>query len=498
MEPNLLKELIGDLGRMTNDPYKWVMYSFKWGEGELTGRDGPDEWQTKFLKELGEDLRNNLGKESQIIQDAIKSGHGIGKSCTVSWIILWAITTFEDTKIVVTANTENQLKTKTWSELAKWFRLCWYAKHLFKYTATSLFSVEPDREKTWRADMIPWSLNNTEAFAGLHNEGKRILVVFDEASAIPREIWEVTEGALTDQHTQILWFVFGNPTKNTGSFRECFGSQAHRWRGTTVDSRTVKITNKEKINQWVEDYGEDSDFVRVRVKGVFPRAGNNQFISSEDVENCLKYKCEGYESFPVILGCDVARFGDDQNVLVKRQGRKVELLKKWRGVDLMVSAGIVAQFVKEHRADIIFIDGDGVGGGVVDRVKQLIDESLVYEVHAGNKADNETMYFNKRAEMWGRANEAIKAGLELPPDQELIQDLTSPEYGFNDKNQIQIEKKSDMKKRGLNSPDCADALIMTWATDVYKKKPPTSQMQEFHDYGYRSPKTLQPKKSGLL
>jgi hypothetical protein len=483
---------------MTNDPYKWVMYSFKWGEGELTGRDGPDEWQTKFLKELGEDLRNNLGKESQIIQDAIKSGHGIGKSCTVSWIILWAITTFEDTKIVVTANTENQLKTKTWSELAKWYRLCWYAKHLFKYTATSLFSVEPDREKTWRADMIPWSLNNTEAFAGLHNEGKRILVVFDEASAIPREIWEVTEGALTDQHTQILWFVFGNPTKNTGSFRECFGSQAHRWRGTTVDSRTVKITNKEKISQWVEDYGEDSDFVRVRVKGVFPRAGNNQFISSEDVERCLTYKAEGFESFPIILGVDIARFGDDQNVLVKRQGRKVTLLKKWRGLDLMASASIVARYTKEERPDIIFVDGDGVGGGVVDRLKQLVDESLIFEVHAGAEPSNKNLYFNKRAEMWGKMNEAIKAGIELPNDNELIQDLTGAEYGYNDKNLIQVEKKADMKKRGLSSPDCADALMMTWCTEVYKKKLPENKSMEMMDYGYLTKRTLPTKKSGLL
>jgi len=209
----VLSEIIKDLGSMTHDPLKWVRYSFPWGKGELTGKSGPEEWQENFLKRLGESLKKNKGKESQIIQDAIKSGHGIGKSATVAWVILWALLTFEDTKIVVNANTENQLKTKTWSELSKWYRLCWYSKHFLKYTATALFSVAPDREKTWRADMIPWSLNNTEAFAGLHNEKKRIVVIFDEASAIPKEIWEVAEGALTDKNTEIIWLCFGNPTK---------------------------------------------------------------------------------------------------------------------------------------------------------------------------------------------------------------------------------------------------------------------------------------------
>ena len=161
---------------------------------------------------------------NQAIQLAVASGHGIGKTALVSWIILWAISTKPDARGVVTANTETQLKTKTWAELGKWFHM-FIGKDFFSLTATALFAKDSAHERTWRIDMVPWCERNTEAFAGLHNKERRILVVFDEASAIPDVIWETTEGALTDANTEIIWCVFGNPTRNTGRFRECFPGQ---------------------------------------------------------------------------------------------------------------------------------------------------------------------------------------------------------------------------------------------------------------------------------
>ena len=158
---------------------------------------------------------------------------------------------------VVTANTESQLRTKTWAELAKWFRLCPLLTEFFVLTATTLAARDPAHAKTWRIDAVPWTENRVEAFAGLHNQGRRILVVFDEASAIPDLIWETTEGALTDEQTEILWLVCGNPTRNNGRFRECFGRYRHRWIRRQVDSRNARLTNKQQIAQWVTDYGED-------------------------------------------------------------------------------------------------------------------------------------------------------------------------------------------------------------------------------------------------
>jgi len=228
------------MASFSGDPYSWVVFSFPWGTGDLKGHDGPDEWQTEILQAV----RDGLLTIDEAIRVAVASGHGIGKSALVAWLVLWALSTFEDTMGVVTANTDTQLKTKTWANLAKWYRL-FIAKHWFALTATAIYSVVPEHEKTWRVDAIPWSVNNTQAFAGLHNEGKRILIVFDEASTIVDEIWDVTNGALTDTNTQIIWAVFGNPTSNSGRFKECVvGKLKHRWKHWQIDSRQSKIANK--------------------------------------------------------------------------------------------------------------------------------------------------------------------------------------------------------------------------------------------------------------
>ena len=211
MHHKLNDELIDAAGEFAHNPLGFVAFSWP---GTI-----PRKWQAEILTELGEKLKTGEIDTFSAILEAVASGHGIGKSALVAWLIMWALCTEVDTKGVVTANTENQLKTKTWAELAKWYSTCRY-KHWFKFTATALFSSDPSHERKWRIDMIPWSERNTESFAGLHNAGKRILVVFDEASAIPDVIWEVTEGALTDEDTEIIWLAFGNPTRNTGRFRE--------------------------------------------------------------------------------------------------------------------------------------------------------------------------------------------------------------------------------------------------------------------------------------
>ena len=285
--PEQRNAIIDDLGRFQRDPLRYVLYAFEWGKGALEGHAGPRQWQADVLREIGEKLRAG-GELGAVIQEAIASGHGIGKSALVAWIVLWAISTFEDTRGVVTASTATQLETKTWPEVYKWHQLA-INNWMFTVTATSIYSVDPKHAKTWRIDAVPWSKENSEAFAGLHNLGRRILVIYDEASAVDDPIWEVTEGALTDAKTEILWCVFGNPTRNTGRFKECFGRFKHRWLTRHIDSRKVEgATNLELAHAWVNDYGEDSDFVRVRVRGEFPKSSSLQFISEEWVERARK------------------------------------------------------------------------------------------------------------------------------------------------------------------------------------------------------------------
>jgi len=383
-------------------------------------------------------------------------------SALVAWIIEWGMATRVDTKGVVTANTENQLKTKTWAELAKWHRIS-VTEDWFTLTATALFSKDPMYEKTWRFDMIPWSEKNTEAFAGLHNKGKRVILIFDEASSIPDPIWEVSEGAMTDGNTELIWVAFGNPTKNTGRFKDCFGIYRHRWHTSKVDSRTASMTNKVKLQEWVDDYGEDSDFVRVRVRGEFPRAGNAQYISSEHVNNAVEREVDVAFGASKLMGVDVARFGEDRTVISRLHGRKLEEIHKFTGLDTMEVASKVAEFMNLYKPDAVFIDEIGIGAGVVDRLKQLGFD--IIGVTSSNKADDERQYFNKRAEMWGRMKTWI-AGADIPQDQDLIDDLIGPEYGYDSKMRIQLEKKSDMKKRGLASPDIGDSIALCFSYDT--------------------------------
>lgn len=468
-EDRLIKAVAGCKG----DPLRFVLLVFPWGDGELTGHTGPDTWQIDILTAIRDGLSLN-----HALRIAVASGHGPGKSALVAWILLWAVATCVDTRCVVTANTDTQLRTKTWAELAKWYRLC-LCRHWFNLTATALYSVDGAHERTWRVDMVPWSENRTEAFAGLHNQGKRILVVFDEASAIPDVIWETTEGALTDAETEIIWAAFGNPTRNTGRFRECFGRFRHRWLRRQIDSRTARMTNKAEIAEWIKDYGEDSDFVRVRVKGEFPRAGSMQFIASDLVEAAMSADRDQDVTIydPLVMGVDVARFGMDRTVIVLRRGRDARTLPwvKLSGADTMTVAAKIAELAEYYKPDAIFVDGGGPGGGVVDRLRML--HHPVIEVQFGGKADRAgsntqsgaIIYANKRAEMWGLMREWLSGGMLPTNDQELLADLTGVEYGYalkDGRDAILLEKKEDMRKRGLASPDLADALACTFAYPV--------------------------------
>ncbi len=460
--PEQLIALIEALAEYTHDPLGFVYFAFEWGEGELADYDGPDEWQKKVLT----DLRDGLITLEEAILIAVSSGHGIGKSAFVSWLILWAISTRENTKGVVTANTESQLKTKTWSELAKWYRL-FIGKELFEFTATALFSVDEEHAKTWRIDMIPWSERNSEAFAGLHNKGNRILVVFDEASAIPDTIWEVTEGALTDSNTEIIWCAFGNPTRGSGRFHDCFSKLRHRWKCLKVDSRTTKMTNKDQLQKWVDDYGEDSDFVKVRVRGEFPSASDMQFIATTIVDGAIEIhknlKEEQVSFAPVIIGVDPAWTGADEFVIYMRQGLNSKMLGKWeKNDDDYRMATIIANFEREYKADAVFID-QGYGTGIYSAGKNL-GRSWVL-VNFNNKSSRQE-YENKRAEMWGEMKKWLIEGGGIEDDKVMRDDLVGPEAFINRRGRLQLESKEDMKKRGVPSPNRADALALTFAFPV--------------------------------
>jgi hypothetical protein len=473
-------DLADFIGSFSDDPLGFVLAAFPWGEPgtDLATQAGPDEWQIARLKEMGERLKalHHLPPSDWMpMLMATASGHGIGKSALICWVILWAMSTFPDTRGLVTANTEPQLRTKTWPELAKWYGLL-ICRHWFTRTKTSIFSADPKHADTWRIDAIPWSQHNPEAFAGLHNEGKRILVVFDEASAIADIIWETVMGALTDQGTQIIMVAFSNPTQNTGYFRSLFGKRRGSWSTAQIDSRSVRITNKGLLNRWVEEEGIDSDFVRVRVLGQFPSASSSQFIPSSLVEAAAIREVGEDSISPLIMTADTARFGDDETVIAFRRGRDARSIP-WvymRQMDTVLIANKMAELILAYRPAAVFIDEGGpTGAGVIDILRSA--RHKVTGVNFGSAAStsqfgNESMKVaNKRAEMWASMRAWLKGGA-IPADQKLHDDLVGPEYTIELKSQaVQLERKQRMKERGLASPDRADALALSFAFPVAPK-----------------------------
>lgn len=469
-DPDLL--LADQMVEFYADPLGFVLFAFPWGSGDLANapHNRPDQWQETSLVEIGNAVKERSFDGTspvEAIRVATASGHGIGKSTLTAWLILWLMSTRPHCKGVVTANTSSQLETKTWAELAKWTKRC-ITSHWFKLSTgkMSMRIAHRDHPETWRCDAQTCREENSEAFAGLHAANSTPFYIFDEASAVPDVIWDVAEGGMTDGEP--MWFAFGNPTRNSGRFRECFGKFRHRWITKQIDSRTAALPNKEQIKQWIADYGEDSDFVRVRVRGVFPRAGSMQLIPSDIVMEAAQRDPYTTIYDPLVMGVDVARFGEDQSVILCRRGRDARMhLERYRGLDTMQLAARVAACIAQQKPDAVFIDETGVGGGVVDRLRQL--GHTVWGVNFGAAADAHVdgeLVANKRAEMWVKMRGWLKEGGAIPNEPDLISDLIAVEYGYRDNGEIILEKKDDMRKRGLASPDLADALALTFAHPV--------------------------------
>lgn len=462
-------QLIDWLASVSNDPLAFVMGAFPWGEeGTALENEKVELWQVEVLT----NIRDRIYTIDEAIKIAVASGHGIGKSALVSWIILWGFTTLPDTRGRVTAGTETQLKTVTWAEVGKWFNM-FIGKEHFRLNATALLPADVSRERTWRIDVVPWSENNPQAFAGMHNKGRRIIYIFDEGSTISDVIYETAEGALTDKDTQIVWAVFGNPTRNSGRFREIFPSQKHHkgWNCWHIDSRTVDITNKKDIEHKIEVNGEDSDYTRIRILGQFPRVGELEFFSLADIEAAMTREAFSQITDPLAIGVDVARFGANASVIFFRKGRDGRSLprERYQGMDTVTLASKVFSATDRLHANGIFVDGGGVGGGVVDNLRNM--HLYCFDVQFGGKPTLDAFatgnqgekYANKRAEMYGAARAWIRSGGALPYDPELKEQLMGITYTFNRFDAIQLTSKEDMMKDGKPSPDDADAFVLTFA-----------------------------------
>lgn len=477
--------LAGDMGRFFDDPLGFVMYAFPWDTdpaiqmveleepwaSKYGMKYGPDKWACEFLEEWGEAIKKNgfNGKDAvPVYRAAVSSGHGIGKSTITSWIILFIMSTRPHCKGVVTANTAPQLQTKTWGELGKWKKKC-VAGHWFTYNngKGNMNIYHNDNKESWRVDGQTCKEENSESFAGLHAANSTPFYIFDEASAVPDKIWEVAEGGTTDGEP--FWFAFGNPTRNTGRFRECFRKFRNRWTIRHVDSRTVRITNKNLIDEWAKDYGVDSDFFKVRVRGVFPNMSIRQFIPENLVEAARgrHLRKEQYSFAPKILTCDPAWEGDDELTIGLRQGLAFEVLLVLAKNDNDIEiANRLARFEDDLKCDGVIID-KGWGTGIYSAGITMGRNWLLADFGAGSPDPG---YLNMRAYMYGQAKTWLRDGGAIEDDDELCYELCAPETVPRIDGKIQLESKKDMKKRGISSGNRADALVISFAHNITKKE----------------------------
>lgn len=447
------------------DPLLFAETAWAWGEGTLEDQD-IRAWQAEELDELAKHLQNPDTRH-RIYRLSIASGHGIGKSALTGILTTWALACWTDPRVVITANTEGQLRTKTSPEVGQWVRTSMYGDLFDVDTLSIKMKTRPDQH---RADLTPNSESNPAAFAGLHARGRMVMMIVDEASEIPEIIFETILGALTDEGTVLILILMGNPTSNTGFFRETHRKYRKLWRHRNIDSRTVEGTNKLELQSILDTYGEHSDQAKIRVKGQFPAASPRQFISTADVDAAYgrHLREDQYNFAPKIITCDPAWTGDDELVIAMRQGLKFEVLDVMERNDNDVFVATkIAHLETQHNADAVFIDaGYGTGiysaGTTMGRTWQL--------VWFGGEAVDKGC-FNKRAEMWRDMRNWLKVGGAIPEDTRLYEDLIGPETKANMKGLIQLEGKEEMKKRlgAYASPNRADALALSFAYPAAKK-----------------------------
>lgn len=437
----------------------------------------PDVWQMEVLKDLVDHTHVS-----------VRSGQGVGKTGLEAAVALWFLTCFPFPKVVATAPTRQQLHDVLWAEISKWQSKSPLLKKLLKWTKTKIYMKK--YEERWFATAR--TATKPENMQGFHEDN--MLFIVDEASGVSDDIMEAILGTLSGDNNKLL--MCGNPTKISGVFYDSHNRDRSHYRTHKVSSADSNRTSKKNIQMLLEKYGADSDVARVRIYGEFPRAEADTFIPLEIVELAKGSNAQIDKRITTgDLGVDVARFGDDETVIAKRVGNYVFPLKSYRKQDTTVTTGHVLSQAKKMiksnphiREVIIKVDDSGVGGGVTDQLKEIINEQRlpfrVIPVINNGKADDDEHYENVGTEQWGVLRDVLNddfskhmlgkpTEVHFPDDQKLISQLTTRKYRMTSRGKIALERKEDMKKRGLQSPDRADAVVLSF----YRPKDKISILQ---------------------
>ncbi|HEY8309144.1 MAG TPA: DEAD/DEAH box helicase family protein [Gemmatimonadaceae bacterium] len=411
----------------------------------------PDPWQCEALRAVAR------GENVSIV-----SGHGIGKSAFMSWLVIWYLSTRNMAKIPCTAPTAHQLSDILWAELQKWLANS-PLKPLLNWTATRLSML--GMEGSWFA--VARTSSTPEALAGFHADN--LLFIVDEASGVDDSVFNVVEGAITSEGAQLI--MCSNGTKSEGYFYDSHNKNRGRFHCIQVSSEDSPRVSRQWIEDMKQKWGENSNIYRVRVRGLFPTASEDVFIPETLVIPAIgRARRPVTNTSPRELGIDVARYGADDTAFVYRHGDNVEYMYKKNGLSLTQSAGVAVNFARQFKIRSIKLDDSGVGGGLTELLqnsKELAALDVdIYPVQFGGKGDE--FHRDTAARMWSSIRDKFSEGSISIPGVEaayvMLEQLTKRHYSFNERGKIVLESKEKMRARGVASPDYADALVLAFWT----------------------------------
>ncbi len=440
-----------------------------------------------------------LARERRV---AVKSGNGLGKDFTAAVAVLWYLHCHNPGIVLSTAPTFRQVRHVLWRQIRRLHRGA--LDDLGGTLLDTRWELAEDRYA------LGLSADGADQFQGFHCEN--VLVVVDEAEGVDEEIYEAVEAVMTSQNPRLL--LIGNPTRTDGSFHRAFHEEAGIYRRFTISALESPNVVKGKVDipglvtaEWVEErrsvWKENSDRFRSRVLGEFPRRGEDNLIAIEDIEAAV------YEDAPsplagegwgvgannysplrddtfgmflggagspsprpspiegegalgrVVIGVDVARFGSDRTVVLMRRGDTVVSIRAFSRIDTMAAAGQVMVAVREHRPDLVNVDAIGVGAGLADRLRE--QGVPARGVNVAEKPRRDKTCANLRAEGYQSLAQRFRdRRIRIPRDAELISELAALRYEYDSRGRLLIESKANMKKRGVGSPDKADALMLAF------------------------------------
>lgn len=415
----------------------------------------PDDWQEDVFKDIVEADRVS-----------VKSGQGVGKTGVESILVVWFLSLFPNAKVVCTAPTARQLNDVLWAEISKWLSRSPVLSQVLRWTKTYVYMV--GQEERWFATAR--TATKPENMQGFHEDN--MLFIVDEASGISEPIMEAILGTLTGANNKLV--LMGNPTKTSGTFYDSHTKARKHYRCHTVNSENSPRTSKENIQQLAEKYGKNSNVYRVRVLGEFPEQEDDVFIPLSLIEKSVNTELEEQKVFKIVFGVDVARYGDDETVIAQNVNNKITLPIVRHGQSLMQTVGDIVTLYKraitehaDYKGPItVFIDDTGLGGGVTDRLEEVKrEQSLtrldIVPVNFGSKPPEDKNYADITTYMWGTVRDMMQSGeLVIENDNDLVAQLSIRKYSLTSSGKLTLESKKDMKKRGVASPDRADAVAL--------------------------------------